>query len=111
MILVIWSEHFALQSKKRDNNKRVKQMKKTLQATVLGLSIAASGTAMAEFDKIRWQVPMGFPSSLIALGDTMPAVSEMLKDMSGGSFPSASCNLCGNQEIRYKKNTPTQVNQ
>jgi TRAP-type mannitol/chloroaromatic compound transport system substrate-binding protein len=59
-------------------------MKKVLQATALSLTLAASTTAMAEFDRIRWQVPMGFPSTLTALGDTMPEVSKMLDEMSGG---------------------------
>jgi len=59
-------------------------MKKALQATALTVTLAASSAAMAEFDRIRWQVPMGFPSTLTALGDTMPEVAKMVKDISGG---------------------------
>ncbi|KEA63981.1 TRAP transporter solute receptor, unknown substrate 6 [Marinobacterium lacunae] len=59
-------------------------MKKVLQATALTVTIAASTTAMAEFDRVRWQVPMGFPSTLTALGDTMPEVAKMVSDISGG---------------------------
>ncbi|MBV1788216.1 TRAP transporter substrate-binding protein [Marinobacterium sp. D7] len=59
-------------------------MKKVLQATALTVTIATSTSAMAEFDRVRWQVPMGFPSTLTALGDTMPEVAKMVSDISGG---------------------------
>jgi len=45
-------------------------------ALVLGSAAAA--------DKIRWKVPVGFPSTLPALGDNAPWVADMLKNATGG---------------------------
>jgi TRAP-type mannitol/chloroaromatic compound transport system substrate-binding protein len=60
---------------------------------VLGASAAAGallaatipGTAEAQ-ENVRWQVPMGFASTLTALGDTMPWVADQLRAMSGGNI-------------------------
>jgi TRAP-type mannitol/chloroaromatic compound transport system substrate-binding protein len=37
-------------------------------------------------ETVRWGIPMAFGSNLLALGDTMPWVSEQLKKVSGGSI-------------------------
>ncbi|MCS6779152.1 MAG: TRAP transporter substrate-binding protein [Geminicoccaceae bacterium] len=53
-----------------------------------GLLAAATGLAAApaaaDFDRVRWPVPMAFASNLTALGDAMPWVAEQLKAQSGG---------------------------
>lgn len=59
-------------------------MKKVIGGLVAATAIAAATPAAADFDRVRWQVPMAFASSLTALGDTMPKVSEMLTASSGG---------------------------
>ena len=59
-------------------------MKKSILATAVTLSLVTSTAVMADFDRVRWQVPMGFPSTLTALGDTMPEVARMISEMSGG---------------------------
>ena len=59
-------------------------MKKTLVALSCASALALSAPTYADFDKIRWQVPMSFSSTLTALGDTMPEVSKMLSDASDG---------------------------
>ncbi|GGX40334.1 TRAP transporter substrate-binding protein [Saccharospirillum salsuginis] len=59
-------------------------MKKTVSTLLLAGTITAAPVAMADFDRIRWQVPMAFSSSLTALGDTMPLVSEMVSNVSDG---------------------------
>jgi len=59
-------------------------MKKTVSALLLAGTITAAPVAMADFDRIRWQVPMAFSSSLTALGDTMPLVSDMVSNVSDG---------------------------
>ncbi|MFN3685752.1 TRAP transporter substrate-binding protein [Salinarimonas sp.] len=41
-------------------------------------------SAQAEVDRVRWQIPMAFASSLTALGDTMPWVAQNLEQVSGG---------------------------
>ncbi|GAB2577093.1 TRAP transporter substrate-binding protein [Nitrincola alkalisediminis] len=53
-------------------------------AVAVATTLFTSTVTFADFDRVRWQVPMGFPSTLTALGDTMPAVSKMISDMSGG---------------------------
>lgn len=40
--------------------------------------------AAAEIDRVRWQIPMSFASTLTALGDTMPWVAQNLDQISGG---------------------------
>ncbi|WP_151702241.1 TRAP transporter substrate-binding protein [Nitrincola alkalilacustris] len=59
-------------------------MKHALKAVALSTTLVVSTAAMADFDRVRWQVPMSFSSTLTALGDTMPEVSRMLDQMSGG---------------------------
>ncbi|MEL0611605.1 TRAP transporter substrate-binding protein [Marinomonas arenicola] len=59
-------------------------MKKALITATCLAGLTFSAASHADFDKIRWQVPMAFSSSLIALGDTMPEVSKMVKETSGG---------------------------
>lgn len=49
------------------------------------LGLAFTGTAQAQ-EKVRWQVPMSFASTLTALGDTMPWVSDQLRTVSGGNI-------------------------
>jgi TRAP-type mannitol/chloroaromatic compound transport system substrate-binding protein len=59
-------------------------MKKTLGTVLLASTVAIATPAAADFDRVRWQVPMAFASSLTALGDTMPKVAEMLRESSDG---------------------------
>lgn len=60
-------------------------MKKALPIAALAAAItAAPMAAQADFDRVRWQVPMAFSSSLLALGDTMPVVSDMVSRISDG---------------------------
>ncbi|MFN3987258.1 MAG: TRAP transporter substrate-binding protein [Rhodocyclaceae bacterium] len=59
-------------------------MKKMLGTLVLSATMVVAAPAAADFDRVRWQVPMAFASSLTALGDTMPKVAEMLRETSGG---------------------------
>jgi TRAP-type mannitol/chloroaromatic compound transport system substrate-binding protein len=61
-------------------------MKNTLQATALALSLSLTALPVAAQETVRWGVPMAFGSNLIALGDTMPWVSEQLKKVSGGTI-------------------------
>ncbi|MBR7888808.1 TRAP transporter substrate-binding protein [Marinomonas sp. A79] len=58
-------------------------MKKTLIAASCLTALSFAMPSYADFDKVRWQVPMAFSSSLTALGDAMPEVSRMLKETSG----------------------------
>ena len=44
-----------------------------------------AGPASAE-ERVRWQVPMTFASTLTALGDTMPWVADRLRAVSGGNI-------------------------
>lgn len=66
-------------------------IKQRLCVTALGATVAAttllagSGQAAADLDRVRWQIPMAFASSLTALGDTMPWVAEALEKNSGGA--------------------------
>lgn len=59
-------------------------MKKTLGTALLASTLVAAAPASAELDRVRWQVPMAFASSLTALGDTMPKVADMLREASDG---------------------------
>lgn len=59
-------------------------MKKMLGTFLAASAITVAAPVAADFDRVRWQVPMSFASSLTALGDTMPKVSEMLAATSGG---------------------------
>lgn len=62
-------------------------MKFVSQKSLIALAVGAalSVPAMAQ-ETVRWGVPMAFGSHLLALGDTMPWVSEQLKKVSGGSI-------------------------
>ena len=59
-------------------------MNKLLITTALTASIAASAVSAQE--RVRWQVPMSFASTLTALGDTMPWVADQLRAVSGGNI-------------------------
>ncbi|HRQ56773.1 MAG TPA: TRAP transporter substrate-binding protein [Azoarcus taiwanensis] len=59
-------------------------MKKLLGTFLAASAITVAAPVAADFDRVRWQVPMSFASSLTALGDTMPKVAEMLAASSGG---------------------------
>jgi TRAP-type mannitol/chloroaromatic compound transport system substrate-binding protein len=55
----------------------------------LAAAVGAAGFGLAPSEaaaqqNVRWQVPMAFASTLTALGDTMPWVSEQLARASGG---------------------------
>jgi len=53
--------------------------------TAAAISGAAIETTKAQdVDAIRWGIPMAFGSNLVALGDTMPWVSQQLEKISGG---------------------------
>lgn len=66
---------------KKSHALRTTALAATLAATAI---VAAPRDAAAEFDSVRWQIPMSFASTLTALGDTMPWVSERLGAVSGG---------------------------
>ena len=54
---------------------------------VAGCFGAVSMSADAEAqDRVRWRVPIAFPSTLPALGDNMPWVAEQLEAASGGAI-------------------------
>jgi TRAP-type mannitol/chloroaromatic compound transport system substrate-binding protein len=55
-------------------------------AALAGLiGFAWTGTADAQ-DRVRWQVPIAFASTLTALGDTLPWVAEQVGKMSDGNI-------------------------
>jgi TRAP-type mannitol/chloroaromatic compound transport system substrate-binding protein len=53
-------------------------------SAMLAVAVAASSASAQE--RVRWQVPMAFSSSLTALGDTMPWVADQLRAVSGGNI-------------------------
>ena len=56
---------------------------------VLSIALAAAFLAVPTVnaaEKVRWKVPVGFPSTLPALGDNAPWVAEMLDKASGGNI-------------------------
>jgi TRAP-type mannitol/chloroaromatic compound transport system substrate-binding protein len=61
-------------------------------AKLLGTSAVAGIVAMGAaspadaFDRVRWQVPIAFASTLTALGDTMPWVADQLRALSDGAI-------------------------
>jgi TRAP-type mannitol/chloroaromatic compound transport system substrate-binding protein len=55
----------------------------TLLGTALAAAVFVAGPADAQ-QRVRWQVPMAFASTLTALGDTMPWVADQLRAASGG---------------------------
>lgn len=59
----------------------------TASLAVAGALAVTTLAAPAEAqERVRWQVPMAFASTLTALGDTMPWVSEQLSAVSGGNI-------------------------
>ena len=54
-------------------------------SVAIGALIAATLPAGAQ-ERVRWQVPMSFASTLTALGDTMPWVADQLRAVSGGNI-------------------------
>lgn len=57
-------------------------MKKLLFTTAISAALVA-GAASAQ-QRIRWQVPMGFPSTLAGLADAMPWVADQLRAATDG---------------------------
>jgi TRAP-type mannitol/chloroaromatic compound transport system substrate-binding protein len=57
-----------------------------LRAALLAGAAVAIALPAAAQERLRWQVPMSFASTLTALGDTMPWVADQLRAMSGGSI-------------------------
>ncbi len=55
-----------------------------LLAGLLGTSLQTANAQ--ETDSVRWGVPMAFGSNLVALGDTMPWVSQQLERASDGNI-------------------------
>ena len=49
-----------------------------------GVSLVALGSTADAQERIRWRVPVAFPTALPALGDNMPWVAEQLGTASGG---------------------------
>ena len=59
---------------------------KSIFFTIISATAFAATIPMAQAQEtVRWGVPMAFGSNLVALGDTMPWVSEQLKKVSGGT--------------------------
>jgi TRAP-type mannitol/chloroaromatic compound transport system substrate-binding protein len=50
-----------------------------------GTALATALPAVAQ-ERVRWQVPMSFASTLTALGDTMPWVADQLRAMTDGNI-------------------------
>jgi TRAP-type mannitol/chloroaromatic compound transport system substrate-binding protein len=61
-----------------------KNMNKLLITTALTASIAA-GAVQAQ-ERIRWQVPMAFPSTLAGLADAMPWMADQMRAMTEGAI-------------------------
>ncbi len=51
-------------------------------AALSGAAVALALPAAAQ-ERVRWQVPMSFASTLTALGDTMPWVADQLRTALG----------------------------
>lgn len=62
-------------------------MGRAAAATALAgvLAVAATSSANAQ-ERLRWQMTMGFPSTLTALADTAPWVADQVKAMSDGKM-------------------------
>jgi TRAP-type mannitol/chloroaromatic compound transport system substrate-binding protein len=59
----------------------------TAIAAVAGaVTVSALSNPAEAADRLRWQMAMGFPSTLTALADTGPWVAEELDKMSGGTI-------------------------
>ena len=50
------------------------------------LAVTAVADPAAAADRVRWQMAMGFPSTLKALADTAPWMAEQVNTMSGGTM-------------------------
>lgn len=58
-----------------------------LSALALGATVQMTSPAEAQkAERIRWSVPIAFPSTLLALGDTLPWVAKRLEEQSGGNI-------------------------
>jgi len=55
-------------------------------AVIAAVGIAAMPGQVDAQERLRWQVPMSFASTLTALGDTMPWVADQLRAASGGNI-------------------------
>jgi TRAP-type mannitol/chloroaromatic compound transport system substrate-binding protein len=71
--------------------KKVKVWRRTARACVTAALAAALVCGLAAFpasaqEKVRWKVPLSFPSTLPALGDTSSWVTDTLKVASGGNI-------------------------
>lgn len=55
-------------------------------AVVLGAAAVASGAGVQGKEPVRWKVPIAFSSSLQALGDTLPWVTQRIGEISGGAI-------------------------
>ncbi|NJO56184.1 MAG: TRAP transporter substrate-binding protein [Rhodospirillales bacterium] len=55
-------------------------------ALAVTTAVLSSVAIAADAEKVRWKVPVGFPSTLPALGDTAPWVADMLDKASGGNI-------------------------
>lgn len=58
-----------------------------LSALALGATVRMTDPAeAAKTERVRWSVPIAFPSTLLALGDTLPWVAKRLEEESGGNI-------------------------
>lgn len=63
--------------------------KSKLLASALATGVFAASAfpqVAAAQERVRWQVPMSFASTLTALGDTMPWVADQLRTVTGGNI-------------------------
>jgi TRAP-type mannitol/chloroaromatic compound transport system substrate-binding protein len=56
------------------------------QVALAATAIVLVGASASAQERVRWQVPMSFASTLTALGDTMPWVADQLRAVSGGGI-------------------------
>jgi len=59
-------------------------MKRLVSAFIACITIAAAPAALAEFDKVRWKMPIAFASTLPGLGSPSQFVAGQLKTVSAG---------------------------
>jgi TRAP-type mannitol/chloroaromatic compound transport system substrate-binding protein len=67
----------------------MKNRRNRLLSTVAAFGAAAAiavPTVADAQERVRWQIPMSFASTLTALGDTMPWVADQLRAASGGNI-------------------------
>jgi TRAP-type mannitol/chloroaromatic compound transport system substrate-binding protein len=55
-------------------------------AVIGGLGMGLAATDAAAQERVRWRVPIAFPSTLPSLGDNMQWVADMLEMASGGNI-------------------------